>query len=86
MKKVLIYTTEICPYCERAKNLLKRKNVSYEEKRIDLDPSLREEMILRSQRKTVPQIFIDDFHVGGCDDLYDLENKAALDSLLKDER
>jgi glutaredoxin 3 len=81
MKNVTIYTTKICPYCVRAKNLLNRKGFSYEE--IDVtNESEREKMIERTGgKRTVPQIFIGDYHVGGCDDLYSLESKGELDSL-----
>ena len=70
MSNVLIYTSDICPYCVRAKQLLKAKGLVYTEIRVDLDDTEREKMIERSGRRTVPQIFIDDHHVGGCDDLY----------------
>ncbi len=70
MKKALIYTTAICPYCVRAKQLLHEKGLVYTEIRVDLDDIEREKMITRSGRRTVPQIFIDDKHIGGCDDLY----------------
>lgn len=70
MKKVLIYTSAVCPYCVRAKQLLQAKGLAYTEIRVDLDDAEREKMIARSGRRTVPQIFIDDDHIGGCDDLY----------------
>jgi glutaredoxin 3 len=70
MKTVLIYTSEVCPYCNIAKQLLKQKGLSYTEIRVDLDEKAREEMIARSGRRTVPQIFIDDQHIGGSDDLF----------------
>lgn len=82
MAKVEIYCTPYCPYCTRAKKLLEKKNVSYEEIRVDLDPVKHDEMIKRSNRTSVPQIFIDDYHVGGCDDLFELEADEALDSRL----
>ncbi|CAM4438419.1 MAG: Glutaredoxin 3 [Legionellaceae bacterium] len=82
MPEITIYTSEICPYCIRAKKLLDTKHVHYTEIRVDLDTAQREIMMNRSQRKTVPQIFINDFHVGGCDDLYALEQKGKLDELL----
>ena len=83
MKNVTIYTTLVCPFCVRAKRLLEKKGVAYEELRVDLNPELVEEAIEKSGgRRTVPQIFIDDFHVGGCDELYALEEKNRLDSLL----
>jgi len=83
MPKIIIYSKEICPYCVRAKALLTRKNAAFEEIKITTDAQ-KEEMIQKSGgRMTVPQIFIDDFHVGGCDDLYALESEGRLDQLLK---
>lgn len=82
MQKITIYTTTTCPYCVRAKALLDRKGVTYREISAE-DPSIREEMIQKAGgRKTVPQIFIGDFHVGGCDDLYELEKQGKLDERL----
>ena len=82
MKKILIYSKDICPYCVNAKNLLQRKGVEFEEIKINSD-ELRQEMITKSGgRMTVPQIFIDDYHVGGCDDLYALESEGKLNKLL----
>lgn len=80
-----MYATAVCPYCVRAEALLKRKGVAEVEKiRVDLDPTRREEMLTRSNGcRTVPQIFIDDFHVGGCDDLHALDRAGKLDELLK---
>ena len=83
MKTATIYTTQVCPYCDRAKQLLKSKGISYNEIRIDLNAELRAEMMQRSDRKTVPQIFIGDYHVGGCDDLYALEKTGKLDELIQ---
>lgn len=84
MPRILMYSTAVCPYCVRAEQLLRRKGVSEIEKvRVDLEPARREEMMERTGRRTVPQIFIDDFHVGGCDDLYDLDHQGRLDALLK---
>ena len=81
--RVLMYTTAVCPYCIRAKQLLKARGVSeIEEVRIDLDPVRRDEMMHKTQRRTVPQIYIGDTHVGGCDDLYELERQGKLDALL----
>ena len=78
MKKVTIYTTLVCPYCVRAKKLLEKKGVSYEELRIDLDPALIQEAVDKSGGlRTVPQIFIEDFHVGGCDELYALDTETG---------
>lgn len=82
MPHVVMYTTAICPYCVRAKVLLQRKGVDYEERRIEGSRELMREMLERSQRRTVPQIFIDDFHVGGFDDLADLDMEGRLDELL----
>jgi glutaredoxin 3 len=82
MVKVEVFCTPYCPYCIRAKNLLDSKHVEYEEIRIDLDPQRHQEMIARSRRTSVPQIFIDDYHVGGCDDLFDLQTEGSLDSRL----
>jgi glutaredoxin 3 len=83
MKKITIYTTSICPYCTKAKSLLDSKNLSYEEINIEDDERLREEMMQKSSnRRTVPQIFIGDHHVGGCDDLYLLDQKGELNQLL----
>ena len=82
MPEVIIYTTAICPYCVRAKELLKRKHVKFEEVRIDLDRNRMREMLDRSQRRTVPQIFIGDRHVGGYDDLAELDAFGELDELL----
>jgi glutaredoxin 3 len=82
MPHVVMYTTAVCPYCVRAKVLLQRKGVDYEERRIEGSRELMREMLERSQRRTVPQIFIDDFHVGGFDDLADLDMEGKLDELL----
>lgn len=83
MARVLMYSTAVCPYCVRAEQLLVQKGVTEIEKvRVDLDPSRRDEMMSRTGRRTVPQIFIGDTHVGGCDDLYALEREGKLDPLL----
>lgn len=82
MPKVEVYCTKFCPYCVRAKMLLDKKNIAYEEIRVDQDSTRREEMIQRSKRTSVPQIFIDDYHVGGCDDLFALEAAGSLDQRL----
>jgi glutaredoxin 3 len=85
MSKVDIYTKGHCPYCHRAKALLTKKDISFNEIEIDVMPELRNTMIERAKGKsTVPQIFIKDNHVGGCDDLFALEAKNQLDSLLAD--
>ena len=81
-KKVVIYSTRYCPYCVRAKMLLNKKGVEFVEFNIDSQPELRQEMMNLSGRHTVPQIFIDEFHVGGCDDLFALEAQGVLDEHL----
>ena len=81
--KVLMYTTAVCPYCVRAEGLLRRKGVTEIDKvRVDLDPARRDEMMERTGRRTVPQIYIGDFHVGGFDDLFALDHDGRLDPLL----
>jgi glutaredoxin 3 len=83
MKPVRMYTTPICPYCVRAKSLLKKKGVEVEEIDIFMDESARQEMQANSGgARTVPQIFIGDTHVGGCDELHALEKAGKLDALL----
>lgn len=84
MPKVIMYSTAQCPYCVRAEQLLVRKGVTDLEKiRVDLQPEKREEMLARTNgRRTVPQIFIGDTYVGGCDDLYALDHAGKLDPLL----
>ncbi len=80
---VLMYTTAVCPYCVRAKQLLAARGATaIEEVRVDLDPVRREEMMQRTQRRTVPQIYIGDTHVGGCDDLIALDATGKLKALL----
>ena len=83
MANVEMYTTQVCPYCVRAKDLLKRKGVSVTEYRVDTDDAKRDEMLARANgKRSVPQIFINDRHIGGCDDLYALDSKGELDGLL----
>ncbi|MFZ4552715.1 MAG: glutaredoxin 3 [Aquabacterium sp.] len=83
MQAVKMYTTQVCPYCVRAKNLLKQRGVeAIEEIRVDLDPAQREHMMTITGRRTVPQIFIGDTHVGGCDDLMALDQAGGLLPLL----
>ncbi|MGL6070602.1 glutaredoxin 3 [Craterilacuibacter sp.] len=85
MKIVTMYTTAVCPYCIRAKQILKSKGVEQiEEVRIDLDPVARDSMMGITGRRTVPQIFIGETHVGGCDDLEALAHAGKLDVLLAD--
>ena len=84
MAVVVMYCTAACPYCRSAERLLVEKGVHDLEKiRVDLEPARREEMLRRSGRHTVPQIWIGGRHVGGCDDLYELEGAGTLDGLLK---
>ena len=80
--KVEMYSTAMCPYCQRAKHLLDKKGVSYAEYRVDLHDGLRIEMEQRSKRYTVPQIFINDQHIGGFDDMAELDMDDELDPLL----
>jgi len=83
MAKVLMYSTAVCPYCLRAEQLLSRKGVTQIEKiRVDLQPELRVEMIARTGRRTVPQIYINDEHIGGYDDLAALDRAGKLTPLL----
>ncbi len=83
MPKVEIYTSLLCGYCYRAKRLLEKKGVEFTEYDLMAQPIRRREMMERSQGRTsVPQVFIDDQHVGGCDELYELEARGSLDSLL----
>lgn len=83
MSKIEIYTTATCPYCRRAKALLAEKGAAFEEIGVDGDPAAREKMMVRANgRHTVPQIFIDGRHIGGCDDLYALDAAGGLDPLL----
>jgi glutaredoxin 3 len=79
---VVMYTTGWCPYCQRARRLLEKKGVAYTEIDIDAGPEKRAEMQSRSGRRSVPQIFIGDHHVGGSDDLHALEAEGKLDALL----
>ncbi len=83
MSKVKLYTKDYCPYCKAAKALLQSKGISFENIEISNSPELRTEMIALSGRKTVPQIFINDYHVGGFTDLNQLEQQGALEPLLK---
>jgi glutaredoxin 3 len=82
MPQVTVYTTQTCPYCDRARRLLKRKGVEFTEIPVDHDRARMTEMVERSGRHTVPQIFIDDFHVGGYDDMALLDMDGELDERL----
>jgi glutaredoxin 3 len=85
MAFVEIYLTPTCPYCQRARALLDRKGVAYTVIDVAKQPHLRDAMEKRARRHTVPQIFIDDRHIGGCDDLYALDGKGRLDPLLNEQ-
>jgi len=78
-----MYLTASCPFCQSADRLLQQKGAAVEKIRVDLEPARRAEMIQKSGRRTVPQIWINGLHVGGCDDLYALERAGELDPLLK---
>jgi glutaredoxin 3 len=80
---VVVYLAGWCPYCQRARDLLSKKGIQFREVDVDDDPKLREEMIARSGRRTVPQIFIGEKHVGGCDDLLALDGHGELDRLIQ---
>jgi glutaredoxin 3 len=82
---VTVYIADWCPYCQRAKQLLMQKNVVFTEINVDDDSKFREEMVSRSGRRTIPQIFIGDKHVGGCDDLFALDGSGELDRLIQGE-
>jgi len=84
MLKIEIYSKKTCPYCDRAKQLLDHKKVHYTEIKVDENPADLEAMLLRAEgRRTVPQIFINNQGIGGCDDLYALDQAGKLDALLK---
>ena len=83
MARVLMYITAACPFCQSAERLLLEKGVRVEKVRVDLEPARRAEMMQKSGRRTVPQIWIGARHVGGCDDLYALEREGRLDPLLE---
>ena len=83
MAEVVIYTRMMCGFCTAAKSLLSSKNASFREFDGTFDPKIRQEMISKSGRQTFPQIFIDGKHIGGCDDLHDLDRQGKLDVLLK---
>ncbi|NLQ17483.1 glutaredoxin 3 [Marinomonas sp. M1K-6] len=82
MATVTIYSSDYCPFCVRAKQLLTAKNIAFNEIRVDGERELRQQMMEKSGRHTVPQIWIGERHVGGCDDLYALEREHKLDTLL----
>ena len=80
---VVVYLAGWCPYCQRARELLSKKDIQFREIDVDDDPKLREEMIARSGRRTVPQVFIGEKHLGGCDDLFALDGRGELDRLIQ---
>ena len=82
MKRVRVYSGPNCPYCDRAKALLRKKGVEFEEIDVEVRPDEMKKVIEQTGKQTIPQIFIDDFHVGGCDDLYAYEELGKLDGLL----
>jgi glutaredoxin 3 len=84
MQKVIMYCTAVCPYCVMAERLLSGKGIAVEKIRVDLDPAQRQAMMTRSGRRTVPQIYVGDTHVGGYDDLSALDRAGKLDPLLQD--
>ncbi|MGY6276917.1 glutaredoxin 3 [Methylomonas sp. MgM2] len=83
MSEIVIYTGRFCPYCTMAKRLLDRKGAMYTEIDVDSEPSLREELMQRTNRRTIPQIFIGERHIGGFDDLQAMDMKKELDALLQ---
>jgi len=83
MAKIIVYSADYCPYCDTAKQLLTQKGAAFTEIRVDLDPAQKEKMMTLSGRRTVPQIFINDQHIGGCDDLMALNAAGKLDPLLR---
>jgi len=83
MQPVIVYSSDFCPYCMRAKQLLSRKGVAFTEIKVDGQPALRAEMARKAGRTSVPQIWIGATHVGGCDDLHALERAGKLDALLR---
>ena len=82
MAKVEVFTRDLCGFCTRAKRLLEEKGVPFTEYNASIDPSLREVMVRRSGKRTFPQIFVGDIHIGGCDDLYAAERSGKLDKAL----
>lgn len=83
MQPVIVYTTPFCPYCDRALALLAKKGAAVTEIAAGMDPAKKAEMIERSGRRTFPQIFVGDTHIGGCDDLHALDARGGLDPLLQ---
>ncbi|HFC29694.1 MAG TPA: glutaredoxin 3 [Oceanospirillales bacterium] len=86
MSQVILYGTLLCPYCFAAKRLLKKRNIKFKEIRVDKEPHLKQEMIEKSGRFTVPQIFIDNYHVGGYDDLSAFDASGKLSQMFQQEK
>ena len=86
MPEIIIYTATLCPYCTMAKKLLERKGAVYTEINVDSQPGLRQEMMEKTRRRTVPQIYIGERHIGGFDDLYALDTQKQLDPLLNADK
>lgn len=84
MPDIYLYSSRLCPYCTRAKQLLTKKGQTFKEISVDGKPQVRQEMIQKSGRTSVPQIWINDTHIGGCDDLYALDATGKLDQLLSE--
>lgn len=84
MAKVTLYSSRFCPYCTHARRLLEAKGIAYDDLRIDQDPDLQIQLESKSQRRSVPQIFIGDYHVGGFEELCQLDKSGKLDALLQD--
>jgi glutaredoxin 3 len=80
---ITIYAAGWCPYCQRAKNLLVQRNLGFIEINVEDDPKFRDEMVKRSGRRSIPQIFIGERHIGGCDDLFALDRSGELDRLIQ---
>ena len=83
MPTILIYSGKFCPYCTMAKKLLEKKGLMYTEINVDENPAFRQEMMQKTKRRTIPQIYIGEYHVGGFDELYALEKRGELDVLLQ---
>lgn len=82
MPEVIIYSSKYCPFCSRAKSIFQQKSVAFKEIDVDVNSKFKKEMIEKSGRRTVPQIWIGENHIGGCDDLMDIQSSGVLDKLL----
>jgi len=85
MKEIVVYSSDYCPFCHRAKALLNSKGLQFKEINVDGNPIARQEMISKAGRTSVPQIWVGETHIGGCDELYGLEQVGSLDSLINQE-